>query len=148
MYMPFLISRRNYFSEMVRGGDITADIGIVRSIMIADGLIIVVIHLGIIQYHMIGEIIIETTCGVVTPGILLTSITSILIIIGAAVIGVMTMDGEALAVVGMYATCRAVVGMDVTCMVGEWTEVIAVEGVDARILMGEWTEVIVAIADK
>jgi hypothetical protein len=119
MYTPFRILRKNYFSGMVRGGDITADIGIVRSIMIADGLIIVVIHLGIIQYHMIGEIIIETTCGVVIPGILLTSITSILIIIGAAVIGVMTMDGEALAVVGMDVTCMALERVDKPIPMGE-----------------------------
>jgi hypothetical protein len=96
--MPFLMLKKNYFSEMVRGGDITADIGIVQNTMIMDGLIIVVIHLGIIKFLVIGEIVTEIISGVVIPGILVTSLTAILIIIGVAVIGVMTMDGDVLAV--------------------------------------------------
>jgi hypothetical protein len=103
MYMPFLMLRKNYFSDKVGGGDITVDIGIVRNPMIRAGLIIVVIHLGIKEYLMIGEIIIEIICGVVVLGILLTSITAILIIIGVVVIGVMTKDWDVLAVVGMDA---------------------------------------------
>jgi hypothetical protein len=127
MYMPFLISRRNYFSEMVRGGDITADTGIVQNTMIGAGLIIVVIHPGTEQYLMIGEVVTAITGGVVIPGNLLTSPTAICIIIGAEVIGVTTMDGEV----------PVVAGVDITCMM--------VERVDVPILMGEWTEVIVAI---
>ena len=89
---------KNYFSEMVRGGDITADIGIVQNTMIADGLIIVVIHPGIEQYRMIGEVVTEIISGVVILGNLVTSITVNFINIGVAVIGVMTMDGDVLAV--------------------------------------------------
>jgi len=96
--MPFLMLGKNYFSEMVRGGDITADIGIVQNTMIADGLIIVVIHLGIEQYRMIGEVVTEIISGVVILGNLVTSITVSLIIIGVVVIGVMTTDGDVLVV--------------------------------------------------
>jgi hypothetical protein len=98
MYMPFLVLRKNYFSETVRGGDITADIGFVQNTMSTDGPIIVVIHLGINKYLVIGGIVTEIIGGVVIPGILVTSLTAILIIIGAAAIGVMTMDGDVLAV--------------------------------------------------
>lgn len=49
---------------------------------------------------MIGDIITATISGVVVLGILLTSITAILIIIGMVVIGVMTMDGDVLAQAG------------------------------------------------
>jgi hypothetical protein len=104
MYMPFLMLRKKSFSEEVGGGDITVAIGIVLNTMITDGLIIVVIPLGIEEYLMTGDIIIETICGVVILGILLTSITAILIIIGAVVIGVMTMDGDVLAVVRVDAS--------------------------------------------
>jgi hypothetical protein len=102
--MPFLMLRKNYFSETVRGGDIMVAIGIVQNTMITVGLIIVVTHLGIKIYLIIGEIIIETTHGVVIPGILVRSITVILIIIGVVVSGVMTMDGDVLVAVGMDVT--------------------------------------------
>jgi hypothetical protein len=117
--MPFLMLRENYFSGMVRGGDITADTGIVRNPMIADGLIIMVPHPGIKKYLIIGKIIIETIGGVVIPGILLTSITAIWIIIGVVAIGAMTMDGEVLAVVGMDATCMTPEKVDATIPMGE-----------------------------
>jgi len=92
--MPFRMLRKNYFSETVRGGDITVDIGIVQNTMITDGLIIVVIPPGIKEYLLIGDIVIATICGVDILGILLTSIKAILEIIGVVVIGVMTMDGD------------------------------------------------------
>jgi hypothetical protein len=117
MYMPFLISGKNYFSEMVRGGDITADTGIVQNTMIGAGLIIVVIPPGIKKYLTIGEAVTAITGGAVIPGNLLTSPTAICITIGAEVIGETTMDGDV---------------------------PVAAE-VDAPILTGEWTDVIVAI---
>jgi hypothetical protein len=101
--MPFLMLRKNYISDKVGGGDITVDIGIVRDPMIRAGVIIVVIHLGMEEYLMIGEVVTEIIGGVVVLGILLTSITVILIIIGVVVIGVMTMDWDVLAVVGIDA---------------------------------------------
>lgn len=104
MYMPFLMLRKKYFSDKVGGGDLGVAIGIVQNTMITDGLIIVILHLGIEEYLMIGDIITATISGVVVLGILLTSITAILIIIGVVVIGVMTMDGDVLAVVGMDVT--------------------------------------------
>jgi hypothetical protein len=103
MYMPFLTLRKKYFSKEVGGGDLGVATGIVQNTMITDGLIIVILHLGIKQYLVIGDIITATISGVVVLGILLTSITAILIIIGVVVIGVMTMDGDVLAVVGMDA---------------------------------------------
>ena len=75
--MPFLMLSRNYFSEEVGGGDLGVAIGIVQNTMITDGLIIVILHLGIEESLVIGEVIIETICGVVILGILLTSITAI-----------------------------------------------------------------------
>jgi hypothetical protein len=101
--MPFLVLRKNYFFETVHGGDITVAIGIVQNTMITDGLIIVVIPPGIEEYLLIGDIVIATTCGVDILGVLLKSITAILKIIGVVVIGVMTMDGCVLSVVGMDA---------------------------------------------
>jgi len=86
--------------------------------MIADGLIIAVTHPGIKKYLLTGELIIETIGGVVIPGILLTSITAILIIIGVVVIGVMTMDGEVPAVGGIDATCMTL-KVDATIPMGE-----------------------------
>ncbi|HBB16015.1 MAG TPA: hypothetical protein DCZ97_03100 [Syntrophus sp. (in: bacteria)] len=77
MYTPFLMLKKDYFSETDCGGDITTDIGFVQNTMIADGLIIVAIHLGIEAYLVIGEIVTEIINGVVIPGILLTSITAI-----------------------------------------------------------------------
>jgi hypothetical protein len=108
MYMPFLMLRKNYFSETVHGGDITADIGIVQNTMIADGLIIAVIRLGIIEYLVIGEIVTEIIGGAVIPGILHTSLMVILIIIGVVEIGAMIMGG-AVQVVDLV---DVVVGMD------------------------------------
>ena len=75
--------------------------GIVQTTMITDGHVIVIIPPGIEEFLMIGDIITATISGVVGLGILLTSITAILIIIGEVVIGVMTMDGDVLAVVVM-----------------------------------------------
>lgn len=113
--------RKNYSSDKVGGGDITVDIGIVRNPMIRAGLIIVVIHLGIKEYLMVGEIIIETICGVVVLGIIVTFAMVILIIIG----------GDVLAVDPLDVTCMAVDvdPLDVACM--------AVERVDAPIPIGE-----------
>jgi hypothetical protein len=96
MYMPFLVSRKTYISDKVGGGDITVVIGIVQDTMIRDGLIIVVIPLGIKEFLMIGEIVIATICGVVVLGILVTFLRMILIGIGVVVIGVLTMDGDLL----------------------------------------------------
>jgi len=45
-------------------------IGIVRSTMTADGVIIAVFHLGMEECPMIGEIVTEITGGVVVPGII------------------------------------------------------------------------------
>jgi hypothetical protein len=71
MYMPFLMLRKKYFSEEVGGGDLGVASGIVQNTMIAAGLIIVLIpHLGIEEYLMIGEVIIETISGVVVLGII------------------------------------------------------------------------------
>ena len=75
--MPFLMLRKNYFSGKVGGGDLTADIGIVQNTMITDGLIIVVLHLGIKKYLVTGEIVTGIIGGVVIPGIHLTSLTAI-----------------------------------------------------------------------
>ena len=55
--MPFLMLEKNCFSDKVGGGDITGDVGIGRNPMIGAGLIIMVIHLGIEAYLVIGEII-------------------------------------------------------------------------------------------
>ena len=96
--MPFLTLEKNYFSEVVGGGDLGVAIGIVQNTIITDGLIIVVIHHGIEKYLIIGDIITATISGVVVLGILRTSITANLIIIGVVVIGVMTMDGDIVAV--------------------------------------------------
>jgi hypothetical protein len=94
MYMPFLVFRKKYFSGKVGGGGITVGIGIVQDTMITDGVIIVVIPLGIEEYLMIGEIVIETICGVDILGIPVTFVMVILIGIGVVVIGVLTMDGD------------------------------------------------------
>ena len=102
--MSFQTLRKRYFSDKVGGRDLGVAIGIVQNTMITDGLIIVVIHLGIEEYLVIGEIVTEIINGVVIPGILLTSIIAILIIIGVVVNGVMIMDGDVLAVVGMDVT--------------------------------------------
>jgi hypothetical protein len=101
--------REIYISDKVGGGDITVDIGIVRDPMIRAGVIIVVIHLGMEEYLLIGEVIIETIPGVVVLGILITSITVILIIIGVVVIGVMTMEWDVLAVVRVDVTYMAII---------------------------------------
>ena len=95
--MPFLTLEKNYFSEEVGGGDLGVAIGIVQNTIITDGLIIAVIHHGIEKYLIIGDIITATISGVVVLGILRTSITANLIIIGVVVIGVMTMDGDIVA---------------------------------------------------
>jgi len=94
--MPFLVFRKIYISDKVGGGGITVIIGIVQDTMIRDGLIIVVIPLGIEEFLMIGEIVIATICGVVVLGILVTFLRMILIGIGVVVIGVLTMDGDLL----------------------------------------------------
>lgn len=109
IYMLFLMLREIYISDKVGGGDITVDIGIVRDPMIRAGVIIVVIHLGMEEYLLIGEVIIETIPGVVVLGILITSITVILIIIGVVVIGVMTMEWDVLAVVRVDVTYMAII---------------------------------------
>ena len=80
-------------------------IGIVQDTMITDGVIIVVIPLGIEEYLMIGDIVIATICGEDIPGIIVTLAMVILIGIGVVVIGVMTMDGD----IPAAATCMAVV---------------------------------------
>jgi len=72
--------------------------------MITDGVIIVILHPGMEEYLVIGDVITATISGLVVLGILLTSITAILIIIGVVVIGEQTMDGNVLAVVGMDVT--------------------------------------------
>jgi hypothetical protein len=92
MYMPFPMLMRNYFSDKVGGGDITMDIGIVRNFMIRAGLIIVVIHLGIKEYLMIGEIVTEIIGGVVVLGIIVIFTMVILIIIGGEVLAVDLVD--------------------------------------------------------
>jgi hypothetical protein len=98
MYTPFLMLGKNYFSDKVGGGDNGVATGIVRDITIMDGHIIVIIPLGIEIFLMIGDIITVIISGVVGPGILLTSITVDLTTIGGVVIGVMTMDGDIVAV--------------------------------------------------
>ena len=102
--MSFQTLRKRYFSDKVGGGDLGVAIGIVQNTMITDGLIIVILHLGIEEYLVIGDIITATISGVVVLGILLTSITAILIIIGVVVIGAMTMDWDVLEVVVMDVT--------------------------------------------
>jgi hypothetical protein len=96
MYMPFLVSRKKYISDKVGGGGITVVIGIVQDTMITDGVIIVVILLGIKEFLMIGEIVIATICGAVVLGILVTFLRMILIGIGVVVIGVLIVDGDLL----------------------------------------------------
>jgi hypothetical protein len=93
MYMPFLAFRKKYISDKVGGGGITVVIGIVQDTMITDGVIIVVIPLGIKEFLMIGEIVIATICGAVVLGILVTFLRMILIGIGVVVIGVLIVDG-------------------------------------------------------
>jgi hypothetical protein len=116
--MPFLMLTKNYFSDKVGGGGITVDIGIVHNPMIGAGLIIVVIHLGIEEYLMIGEIIIETIRGVVILGIILTFAMLILIIIGGDMLPlprVVDVTCRALQRV-VDVTCRALQRVvDVTC---------------------------------
>jgi len=123
MYMPFLMLRKNYFSKEVGGGDLGVVIGIVHNTMITDGVIIVILHLGMEEYLVIGDIIMAPISGGVVLGIPLTSITAILTIIGVVVIGVMTMDGDVLASYTVDVTYMAVDPVDVTCM--------AVDPVDA-----------------
>jgi hypothetical protein len=94
MYMPFLMLRKRYFSDKDGGGDLGRGVGIVPNTMITDGLIIVILHPGIKEYLMIGEMVIATIPGAVILGILLTSITAILTIIGVVVIGVQIMAGS------------------------------------------------------
>jgi len=121
--MPFLMLRKNYFSKEVGGGDLGVVIGIVHNTMITDGVIIVILHLGMEEYLVIGDIIMAPISGGVVLGIPLTSITAILTIIGVVVIGVMTMDGDVLASYTVDVTYMAVDPVDVTCM--------AVDPVDA-----------------
>ncbi len=94
--MPFLAFRKKYISDKVCGGGITVVIGIVQDTMITDGVIIVVIPLGIKEFLMIGEIVIATICGAVVLGILVTFLRMILIGIGVVVIGVLIVDGDLL----------------------------------------------------
>lgn len=70
--------------------------GIVPNTTIVDGLIIVVIPLGIKEYLTIGEIVTEIIGGAVIPGIRPTSLTAISINIGGVDIGVMTTGGRVL----------------------------------------------------
>jgi hypothetical protein len=80
MYMPFLMLRKNYFSDKVGGGDIGVAIGIVRNPMIWAGLIIVVIHLGIEEYLMIGEIVTEIIGGVDILGIIMAANLGVILV--------------------------------------------------------------------
>jgi len=121
MYMPFLAFRKKYISDKVGGGDITMDIGIVRNFMIGAGLIIVVIHLGIKEYLMIGEIVIETICGVDILGIPVTFAMVILIGIGVVVIGVLTMDGD----VPVGSLVGSLVGSPVDILAGSLVDILA-----------------------
>jgi hypothetical protein len=93
MYTPFPTLRKNCFSEMVIGGDITADIGIGRNTTITDGPIIAVIHHGIKEYLTIGGFDTEIIGGAVMAGIRAVSITAVSTIIGVAVIGAPITDG-------------------------------------------------------
>jgi hypothetical protein len=94
MYMPFLMFRKKYFTDKVGGGGLMVDIGIVQDTMITDGAITVVIPLGIEEYLTIGEIVIETICGVVVLGIIITFAMVIFVGIGGVVIGALIMDGD------------------------------------------------------
>jgi hypothetical protein len=71
------------------GGEIGMNIGIVQDGMTMDGAIIPVIRHGKQDYLGIGDIVIQTTCGVVVLGILRIFILIILMNIGVVVIGVM-----------------------------------------------------------
>jgi hypothetical protein len=75
--MQFQMFRRNYFSKEVGGGDLGVTAGIVQDTMITDGVIIVILRLGMEEYLVIGGIITGTISGVVVPGILLASIETI-----------------------------------------------------------------------
>jgi hypothetical protein len=90
--MQFLMLSRNYFSKEVGGGDLGVATGIVHNTMITDGLIIVILHHGMEEFLVIGEVITATIYGVDVLGILLTSIKAILIIIGVVVIGAVIRD--------------------------------------------------------
>ena len=80
--MPFLVLRKKYFSDKVGGGDLGVAIGIVQNTMIADGLIIVLIpHLGIEKYLMIGEIVTEIISGVVVLGIIMAANLGVLAVV-------------------------------------------------------------------
>jgi hypothetical protein len=122
MYMPFLVFRKKYFSGKVGGGGITVGIGIVQDTMITDGVIIVVIPLGIEEYLMIGEIVIETICGVDILGIPVTFAMVILIGIGVVVIGVLTMDGDV--------PVGSLVGSPVDILAGSLVDILAGSLVD------------------
>ena len=119
--MPFLVFRKKYFSGKVGGGGITVGIGIVQDTMITDGVIIVVIPLGIEEYLMIGEIVIETICGVDILGIPVTFAMVILIGIGVVVIGVLTMDGD----VPVGSLVGSLVGSPVDILAGSLVDILA-----------------------
>ena len=76
--MPFLTLRKKYFSDKVGGGDLGVATGIVQNTMIADGLIIVIRHLGIEEYLMIGEIVTEIIGGVDILGIIMADILGVI----------------------------------------------------------------------
>ena len=79
--MPFLMLRKKYFSDKVGGGDLGVAIGIVQNPMIRAGLIIVVIHLGIEEYLMIGEIVTEIIGGVDILGITMAANLGVLAVV-------------------------------------------------------------------